>query len=82
MAKPRHSMHCTPQACVNTCEAYLNSCAHRLPSGLQWASQGCKHSTVENMPRKQFLALDRARCAEEGCGKALGIICPDCGKVY
>lgn len=59
-----------------------NECRpHRLPSGLKWAGRGCKHETVENMPHREFIKLDRVRCAD-GCGQALGIRCPDCGRVY
>jgi hypothetical protein len=44
------------------------------------ATYGCRHNTAENMTRAEFGRLPVVRC--NTCHKALGRICPDCGRWY
>jgi hypothetical protein len=55
---------------------------HILEPGVSFASGGCRHATAENMSNREFRQLPHARCAVPGCNKVLGVVCPDCDKVY
>jgi hypothetical protein len=55
---------------------------HILPPGLEFAGHNCRHTTAEKATRAEFRRLPRAKCSVPGCNKDLGVICPDCGKVY
>jgi hypothetical protein len=56
---------------------------HQLPNGKSWVIPGaCLHGTAERMSRAEFRRLPHVKCVKPGCGQTLGVICPDCRKVY